>query len=1856
MTVEVAECFDGLGGLEVAQTKGAREEAFPGEAHSEGAEADQQQAAGSTLAQLREAIAAMSEDKNPTTPVDVSMIICQCWEEDKAATLQALVGALETGEEGDSWCVAKAWSYARVPPAKELLESVGFVPRVRLWESMARRVLRAVVVEGADETVKNEVLELLPLLDTRDGPADVLDLLDHRIKQFKEPHTMQKVFPAAIGVYMESECPKQLQLSALGFSSTDSFCKYGHTFEEGVWKALESKDPRFLREFGWEEGEEVSFQRDQDVGDPEQLKELLDQQNDRHVFLWESKLATSVLEGEEFANLSSCKIDLIHVYKGSVHIVEVKAAEKMARKAHGQVAVYFTVCLQYLMDIRFFARRDIDVRVGVLHKDRDGGGEVYTVVLTDVASMEAHIRPILRELADKEGRFWKQDTPMRPSEKCRECLYQTSCRKRAEGTPLSLAFTHQTRLDDIEAIGKIAGCESENDPDGLRKIGKEWKADERQRGRLARRLRCPPSEELPMLLEGERREWAWKAKGTTLLCAQRPTYELFISLWDAGEIFGACTQLLKNGKEVQGFASQFANRKEFTEALKEILHEHRGALQVYADSQWKLSQTILQDNQERRGLVTRSAEGLDPALRALAEPDSVDESRGAELLTTRNARTKGPFQGPGSRTGTVKKWLDERGFGYIAPADGSPDVFVHHSAFDGVGLMEREQVTYDLEPDPKKPAEFRARNVSGRGMKDDFISLLRTRKEVVSNATHPDRQSLAEHLSIMPFLPPVVVSPREVVRELFAFGVNTTTDACWGKLLGDSDITYHSRNELYGVPAKLLEMLHRNLCTEVMALQRIRKLAEEGRAGSLLGQAREWPLPMLLGHEQNDSLVRKLVAMDIAFAKQRFMLHSPTILFEVAGPGPDGRLRLVPLDGGELGPTNDRAGSWVMELNGGCVPPIGPALDGLRGNTFDSPVFGKVLSALGRPIALGDFVLEQDHSPPAPDGIHELREGDLKCLRRPLFRIEGSPQCAFAIWAVSEVEPDSLLAPGAIVRLTQRKWTDMRSDLVIPSCEGIRSLHDINRVQPRGIPLPRRIEGGLMSLAQRRVLERCQMKKLSVVVGGPGVGKTRAILATILVMLRQSDSQLKVLLTAEAVDVRQQLLRRFMELLESDRTGLAQATVVVNKAGRRSVNVNSAMRWADDDPPGLSVTVAGIDSLKGDDRYDLVVVDEASQILTANGVCYFRHVGPRGRIIFSGDPIQAQPFKLPHWGEDNLKQSILFALLRDKNGDPLESRYDVATSTLDPSFITRLVTCFRSHPDVSLLAQELYGKPEDSGEPIAVPPRFRLRLTERSPECANDLAKWITSRDRGLGGLAAIEVDVPTAEMWNMEKYQERQLRVLEGTLPTLCQSFLREEQPPTVFVIGEDTKVPGFKERIRTAVGERAAERVTFARAEKAQGGERDIVVVCTGVPFESDGTFRMEIDVSRIHVMCSRARCLQLLVMPTDFYPHLKLVDKDESRRGFTHLRRHVELSSLRCRFTEDFRVQPVDAGQDECLSCSADFDSPAHHFSRGREPRVGWAKTGTVHMWDGRGFGFISPNDGSDSVFVHLSAFDGLGLRKGQQVSYDAVPDLRQPGKLKALHVWGSGVIKQAAPQGGTGSTCAMTLGEATITVTGKHQRRPIRSFNVVDFTPEIRSGIRAQRFTAPTPFQAVALSFLLSGLDLIGIAAAGSGKTLSFILAGIVHVNQQDGVRYGQGPIAIILAPTRELACHEKEIQRFCDPHRVRSVALDEAHQNTLSKGFEFVVATPGRLYDLLHELNDSLQQIINLRRCTYLVLDDADRMLDMGFEPQLRAILRGMRPQTASKRQICLFSATLPHSLGQLARDFLSPNHVTIHVA
>ena len=216
-----------------------------------------------------------------------------------------------------------------------------------------------------------------------------------------------------------------------------------------------------------------------------------------------------------------------------------------------------------------------------------------------------------------------------------------------------------------------------------------------------------------------------------------------------------------------------------------------------------------------------------------------------------------------------------------------------------------------------------------------------------------------------------------------------------------------------------------------------------------------------------------------------------------------------------------------------------------------------------------------------------------------------------------------------------------------------------------------------------------------------------------------------------------------------------------------------------------------------------------------------------------------------------------------------------------------------------------------------------------------------------------------------------------------------------------------------------------------------------------------------------------------------------------------------------------------------------------------------------------------------------------------------------------------------------------------------------FRKLNLSPQIVQAVRDAGYTEPTPIQIAAIPLILSGHDVIGIAQTGTGKTAAFVLPILMKLAESkqayNGARNRQsgsdrGPRALMVAPTRELVVQIEENVRAYAKHvplRMATVfgGVSERPQiEALRSGVDLVVATPGRLIDLMD------QRVANLSGIEFLVLDEADRMLDMGFLPAIRRIVKAL-PQ---KRQTLMFSASLSREIEQLTHQFQrSPKIVQI---
>jgi ATP-dependent RNA helicase DDX5/DBP2 len=203
-------------------------------------------------------------------------------------------------------------------------------------------------------------------------------------------------------------------------------------------------------------------------------------------------------------------------------------------------------------------------------------------------------------------------------------------------------------------------------------------------------------------------------------------------------------------------------------------------------------------------------------------------------------------------------------------------------------------------------------------------------------------------------------------------------------------------------------------------------------------------------------------------------------------------------------------------------------------------------------------------------------------------------------------------------------------------------------------------------------------------------------------------------------------------------------------------------------------------------------------------------------------------------------------------------------------------------------------------------------------------------------------------------------------------------------------------------------------------------------------------------------------------------------------------------------------------------------------------------------------------------------------------------------------------------------------------------PMTLFSQTPFSQPIKRVFDASGFLSPTATQAQSWPIALSGRDIITVAKTGSGKTIGFLLPAFHRLlNSESAVKRGT-PRILVLAPTRELAVQiEEECVKFGRTSNIRSACCYGGSPKSIQirkiqQGLEVIIATPGRLNDLLE------MKVVNLSQIVFLVLDEADRMLDMGFEPQIRSIIA----QIPTNRQSMMFTATWPREVQALAREFL----------
>ena len=209
----------------------------------------------------------------------------------------------------------------------------------------------------------------------------------------------------------------------------------------------------------------------------------------------------------------------------------------------------------------------------------------------------------------------------------------------------------------------------------------------------------------------------------------------------------------------------------------------------------------------------------------------------------------------------------------------------------------------------------------------------------------------------------------------------------------------------------------------------------------------------------------------------------------------------------------------------------------------------------------------------------------------------------------------------------------------------------------------------------------------------------------------------------------------------------------------------------------------------------------------------------------------------------------------------------------------------------------------------------------------------------------------------------------------------------------------------------------------------------------------------------------------------------------------------------------------------------------------------------------------------------------------------------------------------------------------------------TFTALGLAEPLLRALEARKFEIPTPIQADSIPPLLAGRDLLGIAQTGSGKTAAFTLPILQHLAAQQVRPAPFVTRAVILAPTRELALQiDETVRALCINLRLRTVVIIGGASRfkqveAMRRGADIVIGTPGRVCDLMQTRE------LHLGNVSHFVLDEADRMLDLGFIKDIRRIVAALPPQ----RQSCLFSATMPSEVATLANGLLR-NPIRVEIA
>ena len=305
-----------------------------------------------------------------------------------------------------------------------------------------------------------------------------------------------------------------------------------------------------------------------------------------------------------------------------------------------------------------------------------------------------------------------------------------------------------------------------------------------------------------------------------------------------------------------------------------------------------------------------------------------------------------------------------------------------------------------------------------------------------------------------------------------------------------------------------------------------------------------------------------------------------------------------------------------------------------------------------------------------------------------------------------------------------------------------------------------------------------------------------------------------------------------------------------------------------------------------------------------------------------------------------------------------------------------------------------------------------------------------------------------------------------------------------------------------------------------------------------------------------------------------------------------------------------------------------------------------TGTVKWYnEKKGFGFITSDMNSEDVFLHHTALqqhEDVSIVSGDRITFTIQTQEKGPAALE---------VKRFAEENKILHPRKRDIA-ADIEV----------KFTDLDLKPEILHAIRDAGYIDPTPIQAQAIPIVLNGQDLLGCAQTGTGKTAAFalpMLQRLMNTTSKDRLniinnnkyKITRKIRVLVLAPTRELAIQIADsFSMYAKYTELKNVVIyggvgQNPQVKKLQKGVDIVVATPGRLLDLMR------QGHVNLSYVEVLILDEGDRMLDMGFIHDIRSIIKKV---TRKNRQTLLFSATIPREIIKFAKSILhDPVHINI---